>query len=96
MKRNLQSRRTPSCRTKVLAEAQITLLPLSLVYRLEWGRRDGESGFWVTVETASDMARAWLGDDVTYAVSCYEQIKRGCVTPCTLQEIVEELFERGA
>lgn len=96
MKRNLQSHRTLSWHIKVLAEAQITLLPLSLVYRLEWGRRDGENGFWVAVETADDMARAWLGDDVTYAVSCYEQIKRGGVTPCALQEIVEELFERGA
>lgn len=96
MKRKLHSQRIPASHPKILAETTLGLLSLTVTYRLEWGRENGECGFWISVKTADDAARVRVGDDVTYAVFCYEQIKRGGVTPCTLEEILEELSVPGA
>lgn len=91
MKHHLHSQRILASHPKVLAETSLGLLSLNITYRLEWGRENGENGFWISVETADDAARVRVGDDVTHAVSCYEQIKKGGVTPCTLREVLEDL-----
>ena len=91
MKRKIHSQRTAISHPKVLAQTSIGVCSMEVTYRLEWGREQGENGFWIVVETADDRAMARVGDDVCHAVFCYEQIKKGGVTPCTLQEILEEL-----
>lgn len=88
MKRNLHSPCDTNRRYEILAEVHAEIAALRLSYRLEWDR---EGGFWISVETPDDAARAWVGEDVAYAVRCYERIRGGYVTPCTLEEIVEDL-----
>ena len=68
---------------------------LSLGYRLR--AVCGGNGTRYEVEVTlneHERACAVLGDDVENALSCFNAICRGMVTPCTLEEIVREMPNR--
>ena len=47
--------------------------------------------FYVSVEYHGEVVEASLGSDPSFAARCYQAIREGGVTPCTLKEIVADL-----
>ncbi|MBE6530169.1 MAG: hypothetical protein E7680_06205 [Ruminococcaceae bacterium] len=47
--------------------------------------------FYVSVKYGNETAEAALGTDPSFAARCYQLIRDGGVTPCTLSEVVADL-----
>ncbi len=47
--------------------------------------------FSVSVQCGSEVAKAPLGEDPAFAARCYQAIRDGGVTPCTLADVVADL-----
>ena len=73
--------------TTVLAERTAYAARMSLRYRLE-----RENGFWISVTSGTDTARAYLGSDLETAWSLFCACERGRVTPCTLEDVCCDFF----
>ena len=92
MEHTTQSQLLQEEHTVLLARARTSLPMLSLDYRLQavmLGR--GSGGLWITVETDEDRERAYAGEDLARAITYFDRIVEGGVTPCTLQDVVSDL-----
>lgn len=47
--------------------------------------------FHISVACGTETAQAALGTDPAFAARCYQAIRDGGVTPCTLSEVVSDL-----
>lgn len=65
-----------------------------LSYRLLKTNRCSTPEYYISVRLEQEHELAYVGTDHTLVLSLYDMIVQGKVTPCTLQDIVEDfLFE---
>ena len=65
-----------------------------LSYRLLRTKRCSTPEYYISVRLEQEQKLAYVGTDHALALSLYDMIVQGEVTPCTLQDIVEDaLFE---
>lgn len=91
MRQALQSQCEEESRAEELARETVEICALSLTYCLKWNGRGEAPAFYVSVTTLDDKATAWAGNDRALAERYYAVIKSGSVTPCTLQEVMDDL-----
>ncbi len=77
--------------TTVLAERTAYTARMGLHYRLE-----SEKGFWISVTSETDSARAYLGSDLETAWSLFCACVKGTVTPCSLEDVCCDFFYEKA
>ena len=49
--------------------------------------------FYLSVECGGEVAETALGGDPAFAAKCYQAVRDGGVTPCTLADVVADLRE---
>ncbi len=74
-----------------IEESRCEACGLVMTYRLRWNGHETAPSFYATVISETDRATVWLGSDPDFARDCYRQIRDGFVTPCTLQDVVDDL-----
>ena len=92
MKQLLESRAQLEDAWHVIEETARRGEGMTFTYCLRWNGRESAPSFYASVLSESDRATAWLGNDPDFAKDCYRRIRDGFVTPCTLQEIVDDLI----
>lgn len=80
---------TPNCIT--LHEEHIYFGGMNLTYQLLLLRGEEKHGFCIRVIKGCEVHKVDVGLDLSRALSCYEMIVKGIVTPCTLDDVVKEL-----
>lgn len=73
----------------ILVEETVSYEGLNL-HNLFWQDLSNRQ-FYVSVEYRGEVAEALLGSDPSFAAHCYQIIRNGGVTPCTLEDIVADL-----
>ena len=76
----------------VVDECGIVLCDRPLRYRL----LRCERGYVIEVRYDGERAAAFAGADLLRAASAYQKIVRGAVTPCTLDDVLADLFAEAA
>lgn len=74
----------------LLREDQVRVADNVARYRLYEGNF-ASAQYYVEVTFEEERSAAYLGEDATRAMTVYQTILGGTVTPCTLQAIVEDL-----
>ena len=64
---------------------------MNLTYQLVLERGTELHSFCIRVIKGSEIREVDVGTDLSRALSWYEAIVRGTVTPCTLEEVIREL-----
>lgn len=77
------------CR-RILEQETVAFGGMLLEYRF-WLASGSEERFRVSVTLGSESAEYGLGDRLAPALERYRLLVRGRVTPCCLQEVLEEL-----
>ena len=77
---------------QILDEREIIVCGRPLRYCLF----QSERGYGIEVRYAGDDATAFAGTDLLGAVSAYDKIVRGAVTPCTLADVLADLSAETA
>ena len=52
---------------------------------------EGMDRFRIRVALGEESDECWIGDRIGDALERYRQLVRGCVTPCCLREVLEDL-----
>ena len=91
MKQLLESQTQVENAWHTVGESRIEQHGLVMTYRLRWNGRESAPSFYASVISESDRATVWLGSDPDFARECYRRIMDGFVTPCTLQDVVDDL-----
>lgn len=82
--------------TFCLEEECVLFGGMLLRYRLEKERESGsDSGFSVRVNLGNEECVASLGSNLSFALDCYRMLVCGRVTPCTLNDVVEDWNYEG-
>ena len=74
-----------------LHEEHIYFGGMHLTYRLMLLRGEELHGFGICVMKGSEVQEVNVGVDLSRALSWYEAIVKGAVTPCALEEVVRDL-----
>ena len=76
---------------RILSDETVTCGGMFFRYRLI--DAEGEPmRFRMSVTSGSECEEVSLGNDICFAADCYRSVRDGYVTPCTLCEMIEELF----
>lgn len=75
----------------VLREETRQSLGYPLCYRLSLCGSEEHPHFLISVSSATEQGEIAAGADLLRALDYFHRIVRGCVTPCTLSEIGEDL-----
>ena len=52
---------------------------------------DAAGRFHLLAANGAECTEISVGDDIVFATDCYRSVRDGGVTPCTLEEVVEDL-----
>ncbi len=74
-----------------LHEEHVYFGGMNLTYQLMLVRGEELHSFCIRVRKGGEVQEVDVGTDLSRALSWYEAIVRGTVTPCTLEEVVKEL-----
>ena len=74
----------------ILEEETVSFGGMVLIYQL-LACRGGEERFRIRVSLGEESDECWIGDRIGDALERYRQLVRGCVTPCCLREVLEDL-----
>ena len=64
-----------------------------LFYRLLANTKEQDEKFWIEVAKIPEVHLCGVGNDLLVALDCYRKIVDGAVTPCTLEEVVDDLHD---
>lgn len=64
---------------------------MNLGYRLSVGEGSEGRRFYISVSKGSERVECEVGNDLLRATEQYQSIVHGTVTPCTLEEVLEDL-----
>lgn len=82
------------CTSKmILKEEHVYFGGMSLSYRFLARSRRGVCSYAVGVRLGREYCEAELGGEPDSSYGHYQKIVRGCVTPCTLEEVVRDLCD---
>ncbi len=74
-----------------LHEEHVYFGGMNLAYQLMLSRGEELHSFCIRVSKGSEVREVDVGTDLSRALSWYEAIVRGRVTPCTLEEVLRDL-----
>ena len=74
-----------------LCEDHIYFGGMHLTYRLLLHPGEVMHRYFIGVSLGEQTCKAEAGNDLRCALSHYQRIREGIVTPCTLQEVMQEL-----
>jgi len=74
-----------------LHEENVYFGGMNLTYQLVLLRGTEIHSFCIRVIKETEVQEVAVGTDLSRALSSYEQIVRGTVTPCTLEEVLRDL-----
>ncbi len=76
----------------LLSEDHVCFGGMHLIYQLLVCPADLRHRFCICIKKDEESAQAPAGSDLARAMTCYRRIVEGAVTPCTLEEVLADLF----
>jgi hypothetical protein len=80
----------------LIMQSTSTVLGSEVIYRLYQTRRDGTAVYQVYAGYKREKVYCYAGRDRNQAENIFAIVARGCVTPCTLPFIMEDLLPDAA
>ena len=74
---------------QILARHAVSYCGLALQYQLLF--YPAENQYSISVQSGNDFAEVFVGANARFAKRCYQLVKKGGVTPCTLADIIADL-----
>lgn len=77
--------------TIALCQDHVYFGGMQLTYRLSLVPGEVMHRYTISVSLGQETCRADAGNDLSRAIKYYERIREGCVTPCGLDDVMQEL-----
>ena len=74
-----------------LCEDHVYFGGLQLTYRLLLLPGEVMHRYFICISLGEESCEAEAGNDLARALCYYQRVKEGCVTPCTLDDVMQEL-----
>ena len=75
----------------VLCEDHVYFGGMQLTYRLLLIPGEVMHHYFISISLGEETCEAEAGNDLSLALAHYQRIREGCVTPCGLDDVMQEL-----